>query len=91
MRTGDAIAHHALATGQRTSATTGPGDTLHLSFTLADGTTQHFTRNRPGGPEDWRAGLQESQNGNCTFNEPVSAARGRGLDLIASRLTGSVK
>lgn len=91
MRTGDMLAHHALTTGQHTSATTGPDGVLHVRFTLTDGTIQHFTRNRPGGPEDWRAGLQESQHGDCAFNEPVSTAWGRGLELIASRHTGSTK
>ncbi|MFI9228695.1 hypothetical protein [Streptomyces rimosus] len=91
MRTGDALAHHSLTTGQRTSVTASPGGILHLSVTLADGTIQHFTRNPPGSPEDWRAGLHQSQHGACAFNEPVSATWGRGLDLIASRHTGGTK
>lgn len=84
MNLGDTLTQAALTTGSRFGVTpTGSGG-LRLAITLGSGDVQHFERPGAGGPGDWTATDLEGQGGGFSFQEPVTAEWGRGLDLIAN-------
>ncbi|MFD3667096.1 hypothetical protein [Streptomyces sp. NPDC058672] len=86
MNLGDALAHEALTTGSRATRSAAPPGTARLTITLPSGSIQHFERPLAG-TEDWRATDFEDTGAGCSFNEPVTAEWGRGLDALTSTST----
>ncbi|MEV0374558.1 hypothetical protein AB0I10_33035 [Streptomyces sp. NPDC050636] len=84
MDLGDSLAQEALTTGCRAARCPAPDGSLRIAITLPAGGVQHFERPAHGGPGDWRATHLETEGAGFTFNEPVTANWGQGLDVIAT-------
>lgn len=82
MNLGDQLAQQALETGRRITPAAAPPGILRLAVTLPDGGIQHFERPAASASDGWRATDFESPGSGFAFNEPVSAAWGRGLDAL---------
>ncbi|MEU5435411.1 hypothetical protein AB0G73_18815 [Streptomyces sp. NPDC020719] len=82
MNLGDRLAQQALTTGKRAILTATPPGIIRLAITLPDDSIQHFERQASGSESDWRAAEFATPGAGCIFDEPVTAAWGRGLNAL---------
>ncbi|MFG2143617.1 hypothetical protein ACGFRG_05370 [Streptomyces sp. NPDC048696] len=83
MHLGDTLTREALTTGTSVTRSPAPAGLLRLAIRTPHG-IQYFERPANGGPDDWRATDLEGDHAGFSFNEPVSNAWGRGLDLLST-------
>lgn len=87
MTLGDSLAAYALNNGHRMTRISTPSDTIRLAVTLPDDTIQHFERPATGSADDWRATEFQTPGSGATFDEPITAEWGRGLEYLINTIT----
>jgi hypothetical protein len=87
MMLGDSLTAYALNNGHRMARVSAPSDIIRLAVTLPDDTIQHFERPTAGSAGDWRATEFQTPGSGATFNEPVTAEWGRGLEHLINTTT----